>query len=406
MAQSNGSPRYHALDSLRGVMMLLGVYLHVICGYSTIPDVWWYKDTQTSSFFDMNLVFIHIFRLPVFFVMAGFFAALLCRRRGTNGFVLNRINRVLIPLVGGLAVLWPILITLERYTRVWGKPDALEATVEFFLSGRYWRWLNPTHLWFLEYLLILYVLALLVGPIARRLAPDWFHRAFRAAVQSSWRPVIFAIPTFLTLCLMSLGLLDTPHSFVPVPRIVLGYAVFFGFGWLVYSHTDLLPTFRRHAWTQVAAAVGLGLANHYCFVSRQIQAMPGKDAVGFYGTAATGALVVWLLVFGCTGLFLRYLDRPIPAMRYLSDSSYWLYLFHPVVVLWVQILVAGAVWSAAAKALFVLALSVPILVASYHFAVRPTILGQVLNGRKYPIRQTRRSPELETGILLSRVLEG
>jgi peptidoglycan/LPS O-acetylase OafA/YrhL len=37
-------PRYHALDALRGVMMLGGVVIHAFCAYSTLPDVWWMKD--------------------------------------------------------------------------------------------------------------------------------------------------------------------------------------------------------------------------------------------------------------------------------------------------------------------------------------------------------------------------
>ena len=53
-------------------MMMLGVLLHIICGYATLRDVWWYKDAATSRAADFFILFIHIFRLPVFFVMAGF----------------------------------------------------------------------------------------------------------------------------------------------------------------------------------------------------------------------------------------------------------------------------------------------------------------------------------------------
>jgi len=387
MQPANAPARYHALDSLRGVMMLLGIYLHVICAYSNFPDVWWYKDARTSLFFDHNLLFIHIWRLPVFFVMAGFFAALLNERRGTGGFALNRAKRVLAPFVLGLAVLWPLLQGLRRYTRVWNEPDAVWTAVAYVFRGTYWKWLDPTHLWFLEVLLVLYVLALAFLPLARRIdetfLSGWIHRAFRAVVESAWRPVVFAVPTFGTLCLMNLGVLDTLHSFAPAPRVVLAYGVFFGFGWLLYAHADLLPSFQKHAWKQVVAALLLGWPNFW-FLLRHVQARPAVDALGLYGTAATGALAVWLMIFGCTGLFLRYVDRPIPRMRYLSDSSYWLYLFHPPVVFWSQILVAGLAWPAWGKAVVSLAISVPLLLASYHFLVRPTWIGALLNGRRHP----------------------
>ena len=44
------------------------------------------------------------------------------------------------------------------------------------------------------------------------------------------------------------GLLDTPHYFVPVPRIVVAYTLFFGFGWALYLQRDLLGDFSRGVW--------------------------------------------------------------------------------------------------------------------------------------------------------------
>ncbi len=45
-------------------------------------------------------------------------------------------------------------------------------------------------------------------------------------------------------------------------------------------------------------------------------------------TMAVNAVGVWLFIFGLTGLFLRYGSAPSPRMRYMADSSYWIYLFH------------------------------------------------------------------------------
>ena len=46
---------------------------------------------------------IHVFRLPLFFLVAGFFAALLLEARGTGAVVRNRLVRIGIPLVVGVA---------------------------------------------------------------------------------------------------------------------------------------------------------------------------------------------------------------------------------------------------------------------------------------------------------------
>jgi hypothetical protein len=71
--------RYHALDSLRAAMMFLGIFLHIVVAYSpTAP--WLYKPAQLTKSLDYAMFWIHVFRMPVFYVMAGFFTALLLQR--------------------------------------------------------------------------------------------------------------------------------------------------------------------------------------------------------------------------------------------------------------------------------------------------------------------------------------
>ena len=98
--------RYHSLDALRGVMVLLGIYLHAAVAYSEYGN-WPWKDGSTTGLFDVSLGLIHAFRMPVFYVMAGFFAALLLERRGAVGFARNRAIRILVPFAVGWAVLFP-----------------------------------------------------------------------------------------------------------------------------------------------------------------------------------------------------------------------------------------------------------------------------------------------------------
>src|SRR5262245_53701393 len=52
---------------------------------------------------------IHVFRLPLFFLVAGFFAALMLDRRGTAALVRNRGIRIGIPFVVGVLLVVPVL---------------------------------------------------------------------------------------------------------------------------------------------------------------------------------------------------------------------------------------------------------------------------------------------------------
>jgi hypothetical protein len=72
--------------------------------------------------------------------------------------------------------------------------------------------------------------------------------------------------------------------------------------------------------------------------------------------------------------------------RYLSDASYWMFIMHMPVVVGLQVALAPLAVPAIIKIPIVLALSVAILVASYDLLVRPTWIGALLNGRRYPRR--------------------
>lgn len=374
--------RFHALDSLRGSMMLLGIFLHVSCAYCNLPDVWWFRDTRRSIFFDAALLYIHLFRMPVFMVMAGFFGALLASRRGVAGFLRNRFTRIGVPLVLGVLTLYPVLWLLSRWGRHLGQPGALSTAWTAFTSLAWVRYMDTTHLWFLNYLLYLYLLTVVVRWLARPVA-DRACQLFGRLVTSRLRLVIWPFLTFLTLCTMEAGLLDTENDWIPAPRILAAYGVFFGFGWLLFPHRDRIAGWSHGAWTQVLLTLPLSLLNGW-FALRQLQLRPQRDWVAFFGTAATGSVVVWLMVFGLTGLFVRYCSAPDPRWRYLADSAYWQYLMHAPVVLAGQLVVAQWPVPAFVKCAVVTLFAALVLLLTYDWLARATWVGVLLNGRRYP----------------------
>jgi hypothetical protein len=69
----------------------------------------------------------------------------------------------------------------------------------------------------------------------------------------------------------------------------------------------------------------------------------------------------------------------------VADSSYWLYLAHMPVILVFQMALARTGWPPIAKLFVVLGAAIPVWLCSYHYLVRPTWLGAILNGRRSPI---------------------
>ena len=368
-------PRYHALDSLRAVMMLLGIYLHVVVAYSNTGG-WPYKQQELTSALNWTLGFIHLFRMPVFYVMAGFLGALLYGKREMRGWLDNRFHRVVIPFVGGWLVLFPLVLFLTAI----GKAGWRQA-VGFMVTGEFLRYAHPMHLWFLEYLALLYALAV----VALRAVPPLpaAERWFRACAASPFAPLVFAVPSFVALLPMRYAGLEDPPGFVPVVRIVAAYVVPFTFGWLLYGQRDLLEAFARRAWAYLALSLA-PLTLYLGFVKFAVPKM-----VSFYADRALHSLALWLLIYGFIGVFQRYLNGESPRMRYLSDSAYFLYLAHMPVIVALQLAVGHLPWPPLVKIPVVLALATVALVPMYHYLVRPTFLGAALNGRRYPIGRQR-----------------
>src|SRR5260370_39389047 len=208
-------------------------------------------------------------------------------------------------------------------------------------------------LWFVEYLIVLYLLAAVSVMAVRLVLPrnvgTLLLRLFRAAVRSLWAPLVFAVPSFLVMLLMKHAWLEDPPSFVPVARIVLAYAIPFVFGWLLYLSTDLLETLSRRAWLYTVVAVVMGIAHLALIYSLADHGTP------FYAARAAHALAMWCLIFGITGLFLRYLDGHSALRRYLCDSSYFLYIAHIPMIIAFQLLLRDVPLPPLAKVPLVLA---------------------------------------------------
>ena len=101
-------------------------------------------------------------------------------------------------------------------------------------------------------------------------------------------------------------------------------------------------------------------------------------------------LYTWMMSLGLIGLFRRLLQRESRVVRYLSDSSYWLYVAHLPLVIWVQGLVADWDLPAVPKYLLLCGSVTAFLLLTYEYCVRYTPIGTLLNGKKVrPAREAQ-----------------
>ena len=134
--QTTGSiERRHDLDALRAFAMLLGIVLHGALAF--IPGAWVVSDASVEGDgtpFGVLVAAIHGFRMPVFFLMSGFFTAMLWRQRGLRALVRQRAQRLLLPLVIAMLTVIPLIWVAWAYAESasavdGGEKDGAEAEI-------------------------------------------------------------------------------------------------------------------------------------------------------------------------------------------------------------------------------------------------------------------------------------
>jgi peptidoglycan/LPS O-acetylase OafA/YrhL len=381
--------RFHALDAVRGFALLLGIAGHVTMSFFPIP-LWPIRDADPAAPLMTAFFVQHIFRMSLFFAIAGFFAHMLLHKRGFSGFVRDRLKRIALPLI----VFWPLLFAAFIAVVVWSAirttgapPPPPEG------GGLSWSTLPLLHTWFLYMLLWLYAGMLGLVGLSRLIdgrgrITGVLDRGLELLAKTHLLPVALAAPLTATFLFQSswvpFGGIRTPDvGLLPSLAAFVGFGTAFGFGWLLHRQADLLAVWRRWWPAYLVAAVGLTI-----LVSRissqaapptSFDAVPPADLL----TAVAYPLAIWAWCLGLIGLALRVLDREIKIVRYLADSSYWLYLIHLPIVMAGQALVAQWQMNSYAKFALVLFGSTALMLATYQLLVRNTPIGGWLNGRRY-----------------------
>ena len=164
-------PRSYGLDNVRSLMVLCILLLHAACAYSFIVP-WWHALDSNHLFFDLLIICLDTFALPVLFFISGVFAAPSHDRHGPKQFLIRKLKRLGLPIV----ILGSVLIPAMVYM---GYLDRADEPLSFF---KYWlAWMQslgdwsfrlfidmegsapfqdqfrPHHLWFLSLLLLFFL---------------------------------------------------------------------------------------------------------------------------------------------------------------------------------------------------------------------------------------------------------
>lgn len=390
--KSHDASRLHFIDATRAFALILGIVFHASLSFVPIFMGWAVQDVSTSSWVAAFATISHSFRMELFFLLAGFLGNLSLHRRGVSKFARSRLIQLGVPFIAGWFVLRPFLVSawIMGSASLRGDVDILTGLAGGFQSlatipsGLF----TGSHLWFLYYLALVTSIALLVrtsirasGPLSLKLLSriDALSAHLGSTAASPW---ILAIPTSLGLWFMNTWSMDTPdRTLVPHWPVLLIYGGFFGFGWFLARNQDAL---HQHVRLSAPRWLTAGLAASVLLVLGDIERDPAHPHFVLAHMAFVGAYAVtmWSFSFLTLGVFHRFCHRANPAARYVADASYWMYLIHLPLVLWLQIGVAELPFHWSLKWAGIVVLTVGFSLLSYQWFVRTTWIGRILNGSR------------------------
>lgn len=372
----SSSGRYHYLDNLRALAMLSGVLFHAALAYSPLTHAFIpTADREQSVVVDVCIWFLHLFRMPLFFLVAGFFAALLVTKRGLGGLFRNRLRRIALPF----AIFWPLVHAALSYSTLQAaatvqNPSPLLALIRQLTQAQGLPEQLPgtSHLWFLYYLLFFYVLVWSaknfglekLGNLVRGLSPIW---------------LIGFLPLLLVPALASVSAPHpAPESFFPQFWAFGFYGPFFAFGYLLFGHDAMIERLRPAAPWLLAAS--LMLYGAFWYLSNR-QSPNAQDPSASLLTALLEAYISVLMTCVCLIAGRSWLNRSNPVLRYLSDASYWIYIVHLPILFAIQyqLLDVELPWSIKFAASVLATFGICLL--SYHAFIRRTLIGELLGVR-------------------------
>ena len=422
MEPSQTNRRYHDLDFVRAAAMLLGLVIHVCIFFMPPPRYFWGSGEYYGDPLNLQFAsFIHLFRMQLFFLLAGFFAELVIDRKGLFHFVSDRSKRVLLPLLAAIVLMLPLSFLLIGIDNYYYRNTVDELSIfsivkNFILFGLFdsTKPISDTliHYWFVYYLLIFYVFYLVLRPI---LVSHWFRsmtgwdRFIAFVTDRAWGFLILGVLILPMQYLLKEAFFPASGFNVPMNNLLL-YFMFYLFGAGLYLKKEQLGSLTRNAWFYAAFSVPLFILASQPTLRLDFSAPVIKDItdwtifdlssrsfalpqIWYEGVVHNGwskfvvvlarTTLCWSMCFAAIGLASRYLNQERVSIRYLADSAYWVYWVHLPITFKLSFMIQSIEGvNSVTKCYLVFVLSTLIVYATYQWFVRYTWLGDIFMGRR------------------------
>ena len=412
--------RYHGLDFVRAVAMMLGVVLHVSMFFCDNNSFHWIAgEHKRDSINTFAVRGIHFFRMQLFMLLAGFFAELVLQKKGMNALMRDRLKRILWPFLIGIFFFMPFFMYMTDdtwpgvFTNIFDDTSALERIKSYILWGAFtdkpvFKEINFWHFWFIYFLMFFYLFHWLFHQLGNKdilfKNNKLLNNLIHLSIANKWGFLILTALAFPIHYSLQSPMFWPSHFNFQVNELIY-YFGFYVFGVYLYKNISLIKILAQNGWFYIIISLPFvcllnAPTERYDLMRNVVVDITTWKIAdmqlwgeGLYSNANYKALIVflrcavsWMLCLGFIGLAHRYLNKPGRYVRYLADSAYWVFWVHVLFTIYfsryAQQMSFG---NSLSKAVIIFYLSMFLMYFLYNNCIRYTFLGDYFMGsRKDP----------------------
>ena len=311
--------RKHYIDNLRWFIILLLIPFHAAQAFKTWDEPN-YIVYEPNAVISSVIVFFAPFVMQVLFLFAGMSIRYALNTRTYGQFAVERVKRLLVPLVFGVLVLVPPMTYLaDRYHNGYDSSYFLHYK-KFFtfitdMSGADGGF-SFGQFWFLLYLFILSFVLLGVVVVQKKVRP---HRS--DLPERTGCPLLIVVLMGLPLSIFSELLSVGGKSFVEFFYYLL-------LGYYVFTNEKLIERLQKFGYIFLAIGLIASILNVYLFLFSSTQ-YPVLNTIAVYVSE-------WFMVLAFVGVGKKLCNRQSRTTAYLRTISYPFFSFHFVFVILFQ----------------------------------------------------------------------
>lgn len=304
--------RKYYIDNLRWLAILLLFPFHTAQIWSGGEYSGFYIWSHTNTALYVFSTFVYPWYMTLLFTIAGMSCKYALQKRTNKQFVAERIKKLVIPFFFGLIALVPVMtyiaeVFFNGYTGTYWQQYGLFFTKETDLTG-YQGGFTPAHLWFLIYLFVVSIAALLIVLLQKKYLPK-----FKVGSVSYFVIILLFVPEWFCGYVLNIG-----------GKSLGQFLILFLFGYYIFSQESILQQLKQCRYVSLAICILSGSLYTYLYCFENIRNI---WITGLY------------IFFGCTGIItllsigqskLNFHNR---LSVYFTKASFSVYILHmPILV--------------------------------------------------------------------------